>query len=67
MIDHLRQLFGVCYGEMTQLDQEDCHLFHYSLVYAEHLHDRLSNAFDKSKKTPQTSNDGLASNTLKIL
>ena len=36
-IDHLRQLFGVCYGETTQLDQ-DYHLFHYSLVYTEDLH-----------------------------
>ena len=39
--DHSRQLFGVCYEEMTQLDQEDYHLFHYSLVYTEDLHPKL--------------------------
>ena len=37
----LRQLFGVYYGKMTELNQEDFHLFHYSLVYAEALHVKL--------------------------
>ena len=36
--DHLRQFFGVCYGEITQLDKKDYPLFHYSLAYAEELH-----------------------------
>ena len=39
--NHLRQHFGVCYGEMTRLDQQDYHLFHYSLVYKEDLHAKL--------------------------
>ena len=34
----LKQLIGVCYGEISQLDQGDYHLFHYSLVYTEDLH-----------------------------
>ena len=40
--DYLRQLFGICYGEMTQLNEEDLsHLSHYSLVYAEKLNVKL--------------------------
>lgn len=34
----LKQLIGVCYGEISQLDQGDYHLFHCSLVYTEDLH-----------------------------
>ena len=29
-ISNLRQHLGVCYEEITQLDQEDYHSFHYS-------------------------------------
>ena len=39
--DHLRQLFCICYGEITQMDQEYYHLFHYSLVYTKDLHVKL--------------------------
>ena len=39
--DHLRQLVGVYYEKMPQMNQEDFHFFHYSLVYAEVLHDKL--------------------------
>ena len=39
--DHLRQLFGICYGEMTLVDQEDYHLFHNFLVYTEDLYVKL--------------------------
>ena len=34
---HLRQFFGVCYEEITQLDQEDQHLLHCSFVYTEDI------------------------------
>ena len=64
---HLRQLLSVRNREMTQLDQDDYHLFRYSLVHTEDLHATLSKTFDKSKKTPRTSNKRLASNTVKIL
>ena len=66
---HLRQLLSVRNREMTQLDQDDCHLFRYSLVHTlvQDLHATLSKTFDKSKKTPRTSNKRLASNTVKIL
>ena len=58
---NLRQLFGVCYGKKTQL-------FHYSLVlYSRPSRQILSNAFDNSKKTPRTSNEGLSTNAVKIL
>ena len=67
-IDHLRQLFGVFCGEMIQLNQEDYHLFHLFIsLHRKPSCQTLSNAFDKSKKTPRTFNDGLASNALKIL
>lgn len=39
--DHLRQLFVVSYGEITQLDKKDYHFFHCSLVYTEDLHAKL--------------------------
>ena len=39
--NHLIQLSSVCYGQMTELDQEDYHLFHYVLVYTEVLHVKL--------------------------
>ena len=51
---------------MTQLDQEDYHLFHYSL-YRRTSCQTLSNAFDKFKKALQISKDGLESNALIIL
>ena len=35
--DHLRQCFGVCYGELIQLDQEK-YLFYNSLVGTEDIH-----------------------------
>ena len=44
---------------MTQLNQEDYHLFYYSLVYTEDLHAKLC-------QMPLII-DGLPSNALKIL
>lgn len=40
--DHFRQHFGICYWEMTQIDQGEYHLFHYFLVYTEELQAKLS-------------------------
>lgn len=39
--NHLRPLFGICYGKIAQLDQEDYHLLHYYLVYTEDFHAKL--------------------------
>ena len=35
--DHSEKIIRFCYEEMTQLDYEDYHLPHYSLLYKEEL------------------------------
>ena len=54
--EHVEQLSGLFYGEMTQLDLEDYHLSHYSLLDKEELH-----------RTPPNSNEGLTSEVLTVL
>ena len=57
-IGHLKRLFDVYYGGMTQSIEEHYRLSH---CYKRPSCQTLSNAFDKSRKTPRTSREGLAS------